>query len=309
MTEIQETIGVHPDLKQWLVNPLSTRRLGGLTNKNYLVETTSGKFVLRVPGKGTQEYIRRDWEGHAARITADIGVNATVLYFDEKTGVQLCGFIESAVTMDADRFKDPGSIARAARSLKRVHESKRPFQNTFELFSMIDQYLEFLRSKGARLPDGFIEIQKEAEGVRGALHRSRVPTLPCHCDPLAENFLDTGDRMYIVDWEYSGMNDPMWDLGDLSVEAGFSPEQDETLLSSYFGTQGVSDFDRGRMVLCKAMCDLLWTLWGIIQHTNQNPTDDFWTYSVNRLNRCTRLMGCGTFGEHLRAVSDWEASL
>ena len=95
--------------------------------------------------------------------------------------------------------------------------------------------------------------------------------------------------MYLVDWEYAGMNDPMWDLGDLAVEAGFGPEQDETLLGAYFDG-APPPAERGRMVLAKGLCDLVWTLWGLLQVMNDNPVEDFWAYSINRFERCQRLM-------------------
>jgi thiamine kinase-like enzyme len=107
--------------------------------------------------------------------------------------------------------------------------------------------------------------------------------------------------MWLVDWEYSGMNDPMWDLGDLSVEGGFDAGQDDELLQGYFGREA-SAVDRGRMVIHKAMCDLLWTLWGLIQHAHQNPADDFWAYSLNRFARCKALMAEPDFARHLAAV-------
>ena len=84
---------------------------------------------------------------------------------------------------------------------------------------MIDDYLKLLATKPIDLPDGYHDVLREAEAVRAALAAHPLPLVACHCDPLCENFLDAGDRMWIVDWEYSGMNDPMWDLGDLSVEA------------------------------------------------------------------------------------------
>jgi len=92
------------------------------------------------------------------------------------------------------------------------------------------------------------------------------------------------------------------DVIDFPVEAAFGPEQDEALLLAYFGG-APSAGDRGRMVLYKAMCDLLWTLWGIIQHVNKNPADDFWAYAVNRFERCKALMGRSDFGAHLAAVA------
>jgi thiamine kinase-like enzyme len=281
---------------------LAIEKLGGLTNQNYKVTTPVGIFVLRIPGAGTSEYISRENESLAARITSEIGVNAPLIFFDARDGVQLTRFIEGGVTLNAERFKDLGSVRRAAQSLKRVHDCGRPFRNRFELFQMIDEYLDVLAKKDAPLPDGYHDVKREAESVRKALNARPLPIVPCHCDPLAENFLDTGSQVFVIDWEYAGNNDPMWDLGDVSVEAGFGPEQDEALLLAYFGGAPTAN-DRGRMVLYKAMCDLLWTLWGIIQHVNKNPADDFWVYAVNRFERCKTLMGRSDFGRHLAAVA------
>jgi thiamine kinase-like enzyme len=291
-----------PDLEQVDFDHVTAERLGGLTNRNYKVATPVGTFVLRVPGAGTSEYISRENESLAARITSEIGVNAPLIYFDARDGVQLARFIEGGITMNVERFKDLGSVRRAAQSLRRVHDCGRPFKNRFELFQMIDEYLEFLGRKDAPLPDGYHDVKREAQAVRTALDARPLPIVPCHCDPLAENFLDTGKQVYVVDWEYAGNNDPMWDLGDVSVEAGFGAEQDEALLQAYFGGDA-SPGDRGRMVLYKAMCDLLWTLWGIIQHVNQNPADDFWAYALNRFERCKALMGRADFGKHIAAVA------
>jgi thiamine kinase-like enzyme len=291
-----------PDFEEVDFTRVTADRLGGLTNRNYKVVTPIGAFVLRVPGEGTSEYISRENESLAARITSEIAVNAPLIYFDERDGVQMTRFIEGGITMNVERFKDLGSVGRAAQSLRRVHDCGRPFRNRFELFQMIDEYLDFLGKKDAPLPDGYHDVKREAEAVRKALNAHPLPVVPCHCDPLAENFLDTGRQMYVIDWEYAGNNDPMWDLGDVSVEAAFGPEQDEALLGAYFDGAPSAN-DRGRMVLYKAMCDLLWTLWGIIQHVNKNPADDFWAYAVNRFERCKALMGRGDFGSHIAAVA------
>jgi thiamine kinase-like enzyme len=204
--------------------------------------------------------------------------------------------------MNAERFKDPAAVARSARAFRRMHVCGTPFAGRFELFQMMDGYLELLRRKEARIPEGYAAAQSESEAVRRALARRPPRLAPCHCDPLAENFLDTGDRMYIVDWEYAGNNDPMWDLGDLSVEAGFGPEQDRALIEAYFEGRPPA-VEAGRMVLYKAMCDLLWTLWGVIQVVNENPADDFWAYAVNRFERCRRLMATPEFRTSLAAVA------
>jgi thiamine kinase-like enzyme len=139
--------------------------------------------------------------------------------------------------------------------------------------------------------------------VRRALAAHKLPLAACHCDPLCENFLDTGKRMWIVDWEYSGMNDPLWDLGDLAVEGQFDTAQEEEMIAAYFEGEPTPS-ERGRFVIYKAMCDLLWTLWGLIQYANKNPADDFWAYSINRFERCKALMATPEFPVHVKTVAD-----
>ncbi|MDZ4734918.1 MAG: choline/ethanolamine kinase family protein [Rhodospirillaceae bacterium] len=280
---------------------LKLDRLGGLTNRNYRIDWRGKSYVLRIPGEGTSEYIDRKAEAQNARIASDADVNAPLAFFDPTDGAMVTGFIEGGITMNGERFKQRGRPARAAVALHRMHEFKQPFASRFELFAQIDAYLDLLRKKGATIPDGYDAVQKEAEKVRAALNANPAPLVPSHCDPLAENFLDTGDRMWVVDWEYAGNNDPMWDLGDVSVEAGFDESQDAEMMEAYFGGRPPAD-QYGRMVMYKAMCDLLWTLWGVIQHANQNPVDDFWAYATNRFGRCQRLMGDPDFSRHLDAV-------
>jgi thiamine kinase-like enzyme len=276
-------------------------RLAGLTNVNHLVEHGGARYVVRLPGAGTGEYIDRRAEEVAALSAADAGVNAEVVFFDPTDGLMVTRFIDGAATMDADRFRDLGAVARAGAAFKQLHTTARPFATDFDLFGMIDEYKQLLAAKGAVLPDGYDELQASAEATRRALEARPRPLVPSHCDPLCENFLDTGSRMYVIDYEYAGNNDPMWDLGDLSVEGGFTAEQDAVLLQAYAGGEP-SPADVGRMVAYKAMCDLLWTLWGVIQHVNGNPADDFWAYACGRFERCRTLMSSATYASQLEAV-------
>jgi thiamine kinase-like enzyme len=276
------------------------QRLGGLTNRVYRV----GEFCLRIPGKGTEEYINRANEAVAARAAAAAGVSPEVVHFDPATGVMATRFVDGAVTMSADNFASrPGAAARAGKAFRKLHESGAVFPFRFELFSMIDSYLKVLSTKDVALPDGYHDVVREADqSVRRALAAHPLPLVACHCDPLAENFLDTGTRMWIVDWEYSGMNDPMWDLGDLAVEAQLSPALEAELIAGYFGGEPTAA-ERGRIVIYKAMCDLLWTLWGLIQLANNNPADDFRAYSDLRFARCKALMETPEFAGHVVAVA------
>lgn len=273
-------------------------RLGGLTNLVY----RAGDLCLRIPGKGTEEYINRANEAVAAREAAKAGVSPEVLHADAATGVLVSRYVAGAETMSPEKFKTRlGSPARAGEAFRKLHSSGAVFPFRFELFAMIDDYLRVLSTKDVALPAGYHDVVREADSVRAALAAHPIPIVACHCDPLCENFLDTGDRMWIVDWEYSGMNDPLWDLGDLSVEGKFDAAQDEELMLAYFG-RAPKPAERGRVVIYKAMCDLLWTLWGLIQLANNNPVDDFRAYADGRFVRCKALMETAEFSRHLAAI-------
>ncbi len=274
-------------------------RLGGLTNRVYRL----GEHILRVPGEGTEDYINRENEAVAAREAARVGVSPAVVFADPRSGLMVTQFIDNAATMSPLAFqRRRGAVTRAGQVFRRIHNSDAQFAARFDLFAMTDDYLNILATKDVTLPKGYREFAPQVARIRAALATKPVPVVACHCDPLCENFLDTGDRMWLVDWEYSGMNDPMWDLGDLSVEGQFDAAMDDELLNAYFGA-APPPADHGRMVMYKAMCDYLWTLWGLIQLANNNPADDFRAYADGRFARCESLVASADFENHLLAVS------
>lgn len=295
MDDIAGIVAGIPPLAGWRGEAV---RLGGLTNRVYRL----GGHILRVPGEGTEEYIDRAREAVMAEAAARAGVAPGLVWADPARGLMVTEFV-AGVTLTPDLFRTrAGAPGRAAEALGRLHRSGAQFPFRFELFAMIDDYLRLLGGKDVALPEGYHDVVAEAGAVRAALAANPVAPVACHCDPLCENFLDDGARVWIVDWEYAGMNDPMWDLGDLSVEGQFGAAQDEELLGAYFGGEA-RPFDRGRMVIYKAMCDLLWTLWGLIQLANGNPADDFRAYADGRFARCKALMGQAEFVRHLAAVA------
>ncbi|MBL4749508.1 MAG: phosphotransferase family protein [Amylibacter sp.] len=291
-----------PDFENAVAADCKITRLGGLTNLVHLVETGAQKVIVRIPGEGTEEYIDRATEIANAKAAYRAGVSAEVLWADAKTGVMISEAIQNIETMTPDLFSTRlGSPARAGMALAKLHNSGEVFEFRFELFAMIDDYLKILSTKDVNLPDGYHEIVKAADPVKAALAANPASLAPCHCDPLCENFLDDGDKMWIVDWEYSGMNDPLWDVGDLSVEAGMDTAQDMALMEAYF-CGAPTAAEHGRVVIYKAMCDLLWTLWGLIQHADDNPAEDFWAYATGRFDRCKALMNDPSFAGHVAAV-------
>ena len=279
---------------------LDIERLGGLTNLVYRVNFSGKDYLLRIPGKGTDEYIDRQVEEHDAKIAAESGVSPSILFWDSSDGLMLAEYIDGQ-TMSADGFKNLEIVARAAKAFRKIHDYPKLFKKRFDVFEQIDDYLRLVKKLKADVPEGYEAVNKEADAIRSVLEAKPARLVSCHCDPLAENFIDTGNRTYIVDWEYAGTNDPMWDLGDLSVEAEFDQEQERVLMESYF--EGTPPEDQvGRMVIYKSLCDLLWTLWGVVQHANDNPVDDFWAYAVNRFERCKALMAEPEFKSNLAAI-------
>ena len=280
------------------------KRLGGMTNIVHLVETDNINLIVRIPGKGTEDYINRTFEYNNAMAAWRAGISAEIIWSDVEKGIMVSKAINGIETMAPKFFSSrKGSPARAGLALAKLHNSGETFDFRFDLFNMIDDYLNILSSKNAELPDGYHDIVKAAKPVKEALIANPMQLAPCHCDPLCENFLDDGNKMWIVDWEYSGMNDPLWDLGDLSVEAGMDESQESEMLIAYFGKDPTAA-QKGRVIIYKAMCDLLWTLWGLIQHADKNPAEDFWAYSIERFERCKKLMQNTDFKKHIQAIGN-----
>ena len=275
--------------------------LNSFTNMSFKLTAHGSAYVLRLAGKGTSSYIDRGAEEHNARIATEAGLNAEVLFFDAEDGTMLSRFIDGP-HMDKMEFRrDPDAPARAALTLKQLHSMARTFRSRFGPFAPIDYYLDLLRALRSPPPDAYFEAKRDAETVRRTLEAAPVPPAPCHNDTCPENFVEVGRRVYLIDWEYSGMNDPAWDLADLSVEADFGPQQDGVMVNAYCGGAAPAGFYE-RVVLQKAMSDYFWGLWSVVQHANDNPAAEFRTYATARFERCTRLMSGDGFASCLGAV-------
>lgn len=274
-----------------------------LTNVSYKVTIGSASYALRLAGEGTSDFIDRSAEEHNARAAAAAGVSAEVLYFDARDGTMVTRFVDGVSMNAGEGFgRDAGASVRAAQALKRVHSLGRLFRSRFDVFAAIDDYLALLRGRRTPLPEGYHEVGRKVRAVRLALGASPALLVPCHNDPWPGNLLDADGRIYLLDWEYSGMNDPMWDLADLSVEAGFDPEQDRAMMEAYHAG-AVSPALYSRLEAYKAMSDLHWSVWGFLQHAKGNPAEDFWNYGLERLRRSEARMSSVDFAHHLEVVS------
>lgn len=251
------------------------RDLGGMTNRNHRVDTVVGAFAVRLPGAGSEAYVDRDAEAHNARLAAGLGLNCEVLHL-EADGTMVCRFVEGEVVAPVDLAGDGDRLEQLARSLWRLHTAAPPFRGRF------DPVAEAGRHRGAlaTVPAGVDDLLATITGFDLV-----APLAPCHNDAWPPNVVFAPEGgLVLVDWEYSAMNDPAWDLAHLSVECGLAPDDHDRLLRAYAGGRPPADLCR-RVALLRGVSDVVWGLWALVQHADGNTATDFEAYAEARLRR------------------------
>ncbi len=279
MTTIDDVIG---RIKEWENKKVEVHELTeGLTNLNYKVTVGDQHYSVRIPGAGSEIFIDRDTELHNTTSASDIGVGKRIFYSFESDNIIVSEFIEGTV-MSPETFRNKEVIVRAVKAIKKVNTEGK-FISRFVMFEKFDKYLEIIKKHSITIPDNFDEAETIVTRVRERFTKNMPELLSCHNDLLAENFIDQGDRMRIIDWELAGLNDPCFELGDFSVEQGFDEIEDKLIVETYFGKFDKQKF--ARMNIYKYMADILWTLWADIQNHLSTLDFDFWEYGINRFNR------------------------
>jgi len=236
-------------------------RMGGLTNHTYKVTMKDGaEYVVRIPGEGTEEMIVRSDEKKSTKLACDLGVDAKMLYFGDD-GSKVTEYIPNAVTMSAELLHEPKHIAQVAEIFKKMHTCGADTGVPFEVFEMADGYKKIIYDKMVPMFDDYTAVEGEVMRIKAEVDASvEIKKVPCHNDSLCENWVEGDGRMYLIDWEYAGMNDGMWDVADVSIEAVFDDKCDDMLLEAYLDrTPTVTD--RKHFLANKIYVDYLWTLW------------------------------------------------
>lgn len=239
----------------------SMERMGGLTNRTYHVTLEDGReFVVRIPGEGTEELIVRNDERVSTQLACRLGVDAQMLHFGAD-GAKVTEYIPNAVTMSAEKLRDPHRIAQMAEIFQQIHSCGEDTGVPFEVFDMAAGYEKIIQDMNVPMFGDYQQNKQQVMTIKAEIDRLvNAPKVPCHNDPLCENWVVGGDRMYLIDWEYAGMNDGMWDVADVSIEAGFGSEQDLLLLTSYLN-HAPTPLDMKHFLASKVFVDYLWTLW------------------------------------------------
>jgi thiamine kinase-like enzyme len=198
--------------------------------------------------------------------------------------------------MSNAEFQAPGMPGRIAEVLRRLHAGPR-FRDDFDMFRLTDYYLGVVDQRSIRVPDGYRDELPKVTLIEGALLPHPLPTVPCHNDLLAENYLDDGARLWIVDYEYSGNNDPTFELGNTAQELGFDAARQEELCAAYFGDATPALLARMRLQMI--MSDVGWTLWAAIQAAISSIDYDFWGWAEERWGRAASALGRDDFDDLL----------
>ncbi len=273
---------------------------GGLTNTNYLVEAADERFVARIPGRSTELLaVDRANERHNAAAAATTGISPRIVEVLEDLDVMVIEYVDGT-TMSSERLRTPAMARRIASSLRRLHAGPR-FLKDFDMFRLTEFYLDVCAEHDVRIPDDFQDHLGDVSAIERALGARPLPTVPCHNDLLAENYIDDGTQLWIVDFEYSGNDDPAFELGDTAQECGFHPDLRAALCETYFGE--ATPALMARMDLQAVMADVGWTLWAAIQAKISSIAYDFWGWAEERWDRARTAFGSDDFGTRLADVA------
>jgi thiamine kinase-like enzyme len=274
---------------------------GGLTNFNYAVTVDGERMFVRVPGAHTNVLaVDRTNELHNTRAAAETGIGARVVHSLPEHGVIVLEWIDGR-TMSNQAFAEEGMPSRVADSLKRIHAGPR-FLHDFDMFRLTERYLRVADERDIPIPAGYRDRMGQVPELEAALRARPLPAVPCHNDLLAENYLDDGIQLRIVDYEYSGNGDPTFELGNTCQELGWDARRIELLCAAYFGAATPALL--AKMRLNMIMSDVGWTLWAAIQARVSTIEFDFWGWAEARWARAAAGLDSDDLADLLRAASE-----
>lgn len=250
---------------------------GGLTNRNFLIETPADKYVARVSSNSSDFLaIDRGSEFINTTIAGKGGVGAEVLDYIPGEGLLLISYI-SGKTFGADDVA--ANLPRIATSLRNLHALE-PFDHEFNMFNTQSNYFKIVKEQGFRVPDGYVDFEPMVAQIKKAFEVLFEGLVPCNNDLLPGNFIDDGKKIWLIDYEYSGNNDACFEIGNVWAEAFQPIEALEELVSAYYGAHRPDKV--ARAWLWALMAKYGWTLWASIQDSVSEIEFDFWEWGMSK---------------------------
>ena len=258
----------------------SVEQLGGMTNQNYLVKTSSNQYIVKFFGKGTDKLIDRKNEKFNIELLKDLKLDVENYLFDIEAGIKVNQYIENAETLDSATIKT--KFEKIAPILQTIHSSGKELKGEFAPFEEIKKYESLIQ--GEISYPNYEAVRKSVLSLKNELEKIGIEKKSCHIDLVPENFIEGPDgHLYLIDWEYSSMNDPMWDLAALFLESEFTPEEEADFLAYYEGDK--TPVSREKIRIYKILQDIIWSLWTIYKEENGA---DFGDYGITRYNRALK---------------------
>jgi thiamine kinase-like enzyme len=273
---------------------------GGITNRNYLVTGApdGSKFVVRLAGNDTHLLgISREVEHAATVAAAGVGVAPEVIAFVRPEGYLVTRFIEGRPIPEVE-MRTPERLQAVGNTLRRIHDGP-AIPGLFVPFRIVEAFRALAQSRGVIIPPEYDLAQSIARRIELAFLMAPIELRPCHNDLLNANFIDDGARIRIVDWEYAGMGDPFFDLGNFSINHELEPEADAALLEAYAGE--VRPAALARLTLMRVVSDFREAMWGVLQQGISTLDVDFVAYAAEHFDRLLALAGRPAFE---RALTD-----
>lgn len=259
---------------------------GGMTNYNYIANIHGVSYIVREPGFKTDQIIDRAAEQKNNRIASELGINSECIYFNSGSGIKISRMIPHAQTFTAINPASEDAMVAAASLLRKIHGNATPFSNRFDWRAELSKYESIVRSLNCSFFSDYTQRRDQLSAFV-AEHISSFRSVPCHNDTVPENFLMKRGRRgaYLIDWEYSGMNDPAWDVAMYIGEACLPEDAIQKMLTYYYGTYSIDPVETMKLKCLVMAQDLLWSVWAMIRHYSG---EDFLDYLYNRYNRFRR---------------------
>jgi len=277
--------------QEWLEKPVKIVRLkGGITNELYLVEDNEGKlYKVRIPGKKTELFIDREAEIKNLKALEITGITPKLYEYKEDTQISIIEFISGKVAKKED-FKDPKVREKAVKAIKTIHNSNVKLYNTFNIFREIERYNNLLKAYDKAILSDYPvnEMLEIVKNIEAEVHKDEpIKLVPCHNDLLPENFIFVDEKVYIIDWEYAGMNDPCFDIADFITELdNLTSDEENHIKQLYFGKEKTKE--KRRVDLYKLPARLWWALWAVMQYHVSELDFDFNSYARFQFNECLK---------------------
>ena len=293
--EIEQEFGQLFDQSALLQSRRDLRELsGGLTNRNIFISTPHGQFVARISSNESSYLaIDRNSEFENSKTAADVGIGAKVFDYLPGKGLLVIEYI-NGLTLDSAGVNS--NLERIAASCRQLHSAPL-FGREFNIFDLQQNYLRIVTEKGFRIPVDYQELSGEMKHLKRTLAVNAMPLVPCNNDLLPGNFIDDGEKIWLIDYEYSGNNDRCFELGNIWSEAWLELAALEQLVQDYFESDNSVQF--ARAWLYSVMAKYGWTLWASIQDAISPIDFDFWSWGMEKYEDCCSLITSSLYREML----------